>query len=85
LIQGKRTYFCPTSSVLEEKNKDLSKSEIDTLASELADKEYQAYLHEEKIKFLRPRMGYLHAYAYKMTYDTISKDVFFISSERIAK
>lgn len=68
---------------LRRKNKDLSKSEIDTLASELADKEYQAYLHEEKIKFLRPRMGYLHAYAYKMTYDTISKDVFFISSERI--
>ena len=68
---------------LKRKNKDLSKSEIDTLASELADKEYQVFLHEEKIKFLRPRMGYLHAYAYKMTYDRISKDVFFISSERI--
>lgn len=68
---------------LRRKNKNLSKSEIDTLASELADKEYQVFLHEEKIKFLRPRMGYLHAYAYKMTYDRISKDVFFISSERI--
>jgi len=68
---------------LKRKNKELSKSEINTRASELADKEYQAFIHEEKIKFLRPRMGYLHAYAYKMTYDSISKDVFFISSERI--
>lgn len=68
---------------LRRKNKDLSKSKIDTLASELAEKEYQAFLHEEKFKFLRQRMGYLHAYAYKMTYDRISNNVFFISSERI--
>lgn len=50
---------------LRRKNKDLSKSEIDTLASELADKEYQVFLHEEKIKFLRPIRGTLKKYNLK--------------------
>ena len=53
------------------------------MLSELTNKEYMVYIHKEKMDFLRQRMGYLHAYAYKMTYDSISKNVFFISSERI--
>ncbi|MGM9706408.1 MAG: hypothetical protein ACI3YM_02180 [Prevotella sp.] len=64
------------------KNKKLTVNEIDMLSA-LTNKEYLVYIHKEKMDFLRQRMGYLHAYAYKMTYDSISKNVFFISSERI--
>lgn len=69
--------------ILTRKEKDLLKRKIDLRASELATQEYHSFIHEEKIKFLLDRIGYLHAYAYKKTYDAISKDVFFISSEEI--
>lgn len=68
---------------LKRKNKELSKYEIEEQASKLARIEYLAFLHKEKTEFLKQRMGYLHAYAYKETYDSIHKNVFFISSERI--
>lgn len=88
-LKTKNSYDSKKASILlahlqclKWKNKVLTKTEIDRL-SELTNKEYMTYIHKEKIDFLRQRMGYLHAYAYKMTYDSLSKDVFFISSERI--
>lgn len=68
---------------LKWKNRDLSRSEIEILASDLAEKEYQDFLHKEKFNFLQERIGYLQAYAYKKTYDSVCNDVFFVSSERI--
>lgn len=68
---------------LKRNNRELAKYEIEAQASDLAGDEYLAFMHKEKIEFLRKRMGYLHAYAYKLTFNQIHDSISFISSEEL--